>query len=62
MVDTNIIFSSILKPDIPFIVLSLALNSPLWTGDKKLVSGLKKKNIDWLLNTKDILKLKNKTI
>ena len=28
--------------DIPFVALSLELNAPLWTGDKKLKTGLKK--------------------
>lgn len=37
--------------DTPFIALSLELKSPLWTGDKKLEIGLKKKGVDWVLNT-----------
>ena len=31
------------EDDIPFIALSLELNIPLWTGDKKLINGLKNK-------------------
>jgi len=29
--------------DTPFVALALELNSPLWTGDKKLKEGLKRK-------------------
>ena len=32
--------------DIVFVALTLELNGTLWTGDKKLVSGLKKKGFD----------------
>ncbi len=32
--------------DAPFIALALELDSPLWTGDKKLIKGLSKKGID----------------
>lgn len=37
--------------DAPFIALALELNCPLCTGDKKLVSGLHKKGIDWIWTT-----------
>ncbi len=37
--------------DAPFIALSLELNAPLWTGDKKLINGLLRKNFDLLINT-----------
>ncbi len=37
--------------DVPFIALSLELDSPLWTGDKKLTKGLRNKGINWILNT-----------
>ncbi|WP_179020820.1 PIN domain-containing protein [Winogradskyella forsetii] len=40
--------------DAPFIAMALALDAPLWTGDKKLIKGLSKKGIDWVLTT-DIL-------
>jgi len=45
--------------DTPFIALSLELDSPLWTGDKKLIKGLKQKGIDWILNTEIINKIRN---
>jgi predicted nucleic acid-binding protein len=32
--------------DIPFVALSLELNLPLWTGDKKLISGLIEKGFN----------------
>ena len=32
--------------DTPFVALAMELKSPLWTGDKKLIKGLKKKVID----------------
>jgi predicted nucleic acid-binding protein len=37
--------------DAPFIALALELEAPLWTGDKKLINGLNKKGIDWILST-----------
>jgi len=37
--------------DTPFIALALELESPLWTGDKRLIKGLSKKGIDWILTT-----------
>ena len=45
--------------DIPFIALALELESPLWTGDKKLKKGLSKKGIDWLLTTKIVNEIRN---
>lgn len=32
--------------DVPFIALSLELDIPLWTGDNKLISGLKEKGFN----------------
>lgn len=40
--------------DAPFIALALELDAPLWSGDKKLINGLSKKGVDWILTT-DIL-------
>ena len=37
--------------DAPFIALALELDCPLWTGDKKLINGLNKKGVDWILTT-----------
>lgn len=44
--------------DTPFVALSLELDSPLWTGDKKLIRGLEQKGIDWILNTEAIKQMR----
>lgn len=44
--------------DTPFIALSLELDAPLWTGNKKLINGLKEKHINWLLTTDTVLKIR----
>ena len=44
--------------DSPFIALSLELEAPLWTGDKKLIKGLKNKDIDWVWDTNQIRKIR----
>ncbi|MEO6348202.1 MAG: PIN domain-containing protein, partial [Aquaticitalea sp.] len=45
--------------DAPFIALALEMDSPLWTGDKKLIKGLNKKGIDWILTTEIITDIRN---
>lgn len=45
--------------DTPFIALALELESPLWTGDKKLVKGLNQKGVDWILTTDIITKIRS---
>lgn len=45
--------------DAPFIALALELDSPLWTGDKKLIRGLSKKGIDWALSTDIIIEIRD---
>lgn len=45
--------------DAPFIALSLELNVPLWTGDKKLKNGLENKGIDGLLDTQTIKQIRD---
>lgn len=45
--------------DIPFIALCIELQTSLWTGDKKLTKGLLKKNIDWVLNTQNLIEISN---
>lgn len=47
--------------DVPFIALSLELKSPLWTGDKKLIKGLREKEFDLILDTNMISKLRDKS-
>jgi predicted nucleic acid-binding protein len=44
--------------DAPFIALSLELDSPFWTGDKRLTKGMAGKGIDWILNTTDIKEIR----
>lgn len=53
------LLSGIDEFDIPFIALALELESPLWTGDKKLRSGLESKGVDWILDTKDLATFRN---
>ena len=43
--------------DAPFIALSLELNAPLWTGDKKLINGLLRKKFDLLINSQKMQNL-----
>ena len=50
---------NIVEFNAPFIALALELDSPLWTGDKKLIKGLNKKGIDWILTTDIINKIRN---
>ena len=45
--------------DAPFLALALELESPLWTGDKKLIKGLSKKGIDWIFITEIITEIRN---
>jgi len=42
------------ETDTPFVALALELNIPLWSGDKKLVKGLKIKEFNKVLTTNDI--------
>ncbi len=46
--------------DIPFIALAIELDTPLWTGDKKLIMGLKNKEIDWVFTTNIISEMRDK--
>ena len=43
--------------DTLFVALSLDLEGYLWTGDKELVDGLKRKGFNKVLMTEDLLKL-----
>jgi predicted nucleic acid-binding protein len=45
--------------DIPFVALAIELESPLWTGDKKLSKGLSEKGIDWILTTEIITNIRS---
>ncbi len=44
--------------DKPFVALSLELNAPLWTGDKKMVKGLNSKNFQMLISSNELNKLR----
>ena len=45
--------------DAPFIALAIELESPLWTGDKKLIKGLNKKGVDWIFTTQIISEIRD---
>jgi len=42
------------ETDTPFLALALELNVHLWTGDKKLINGLRSKDIDIAIQTEDL--------
>jgi predicted nucleic acid-binding protein len=43
------------EKDTPFIALSLEFKIPLWTGDKKLMDGIRKKGFDDFVTTEELL-------
>lgn len=45
--------------DVAFIALNEFQKSILWTGDKILINGLKRKGYDSIISTKDLIKLRN---
>lgn len=42
------------RDDIPFVAFSLYLNCKLWSGDKKLIKGLKERGFDEIVTTSDL--------
>lgn len=46
--------SEIDQNDIPFVALAIHLKAELWTGDKKLSSGLKKQGFSSVINTHEL--------
>jgi len=46
--------------DAPFIALSMELDAPLWTGDKRLIKGMAEKGINRILDTRKIKEIRNK--
>lgn len=46
--------SSVDEKDTPFVALTIDIQGSLWTGDKKLIRGLKEQNVDWILTTDDL--------
>lgn len=47
------------EKDTPFIATTISLNAILWTGDKKLITGLRKKGFNDIINTRELLKKRN---
>lgn len=47
------------EKDTPFVALSIELNCGLWTGDKKLITGLRKNGIEMTFDTEAILSLRD---
>ncbi len=45
------------EDDLFFVALSNHLNAKLWTGDKKLITGLKEKGFSQIIETKEMLEL-----
>ena len=43
--------------DTMFVALSIKLDTKLWTGDKKLITGLKEKSFSQIIETKEMLEL-----
>lgn len=43
------------EKDTPFVALSLELSVPVWTDDKKLTEGLRKKGFDYFLTTEELM-------
>jgi predicted nucleic acid-binding protein len=46
--------SDIDPDDEPFVALALVLDASLWTGDKKLISGLESKNVSLTITTAEL--------
>lgn len=42
------------QKDAVFVGAALALNAKLWSGDKKLINGLKRQHCDFIIQTKDL--------
>ena len=45
--------------DSPFLALTLHLKGLLWTGDIRLVKGLRKKGVESAVTTKELLDISN---
>ena len=46
------------EKDTPFIALAIELGCPLWTGDKKLIEGVKLRGFDSVISTRDVMRLR----
>lgn len=54
------ITSDVDEKDTPFVALAIDLQGSLWTGDKKLIEGLRSKGIEWTLTTEELDQIRNK--
>jgi predicted nucleic acid-binding protein len=54
------ITSDIDENDIPFVALAIDIEGLLWTGDKKLIKGLRSKGAEWALTTEELEQVRNK--
>jgi len=52
--------SDVDEKDIPFVALAIELEGLLWTGDKKLIKGLRSKEVKWALTTEELDQVRNK--
>jgi len=48
--------------DAPFIALNMEIHGTLWTGDKKLIQGLKKKGYSEIIRTTELISLRDELI
>lgn len=54
------ISSEVDEKDTPFVALAIDLEARLWTGDKKLIKGLKSIGAEWTLTTEELDQIRNK--
>jgi predicted nucleic acid-binding protein len=52
--------SDIDEKDTPFVALAIDLEGALWTGDKKLIKGLRSRGVKWTLTTEELDQVRNK--
>jgi len=46
------------EKDTPFVATALSIDATLWTGDLKLITGLRKKGFNEILNTQELLAIR----
>ena len=52
--------SDVDEKDTPFVALAIDLEGSLWTGDKKLIKGLRSKGVELTLTTDELDQVRNK--